>query len=150
MKFSEITQEDWANLQPYMDTCLIPVSGLDGSESPWEATQILENLRDALELIELPYKGRVVTYPAIHYTDDPVASSQVDTVCMKLRAAGFKHIIVMSVNPMIAPWTLPQADLLLYVDTQELKQSYSEIKRKISSQVQQLWSSIHATRIIGN
>jgi 23S rRNA (pseudouridine1915-N3)-methyltransferase len=138
MKFSEISQEDWANLQPYLDTCLLPVTGVTGIESPWEATQILEELRDALELIEIPYKGRVVTYPALHYVGEE-SSIQANIVCLKLRNAGFKYIIMMSTRQDCTSWSVPNADLLLYVDPNELKASFAQLKQNISSQIQQLW-----------
>ncbi|MGO4375464.1 DUF2487 family protein, partial [Paenibacillus sp. MCAF20] len=67
MKFSEIEKEQWEELRPYLDTCLLPVTGMDGSEQPYEATEWLERLRDIMDLIEIPFKGRVVTYPACHY-----------------------------------------------------------------------------------
>ena len=94
MKFSEFDGERWGELQPYFDTCVLPVTGLSGSESPAEATAALERLRDLLELVEIPYKGRTVTYPAMHYTaDDPEA---VERTVGKLREAGFKYAIVVA------------------------------------------------------
>lgn len=64
MKFSDIEEQTWDELRPYLDTAVLPVTGLNGGETPWEATRELEYLRDALDLIEIPFKGRIVTYPA--------------------------------------------------------------------------------------
>ncbi len=96
MKFSEISSEEWLDLQPYLDTCLLPVTGLVGSEQPHEATTALEQLRDIMDLIEIPYKGRVVTYPAFHFYEESLASGMLTEVCSKLRRTGFKHIIIVA------------------------------------------------------
>lgn len=139
MKFSEISQEDWGALQPCMDTCILPVTGLSGSESPWEATIALEELRDALDLLEIPYKGRVVTYPAFHYSEGRSAQAYADNVCLKLREAGFVHIIVVTTNQELESWALEHADLILYVNTEQLRSDPAETKRTVSREVQQLW-----------
>ena len=59
-----------AGAATYLDTCLLPVTGLTGKESPVEAGDRLEQLRDLLDLLEIPYHGRTVTYPAWHYAED--------------------------------------------------------------------------------
>lgn len=46
LKFSEMTHDSWAELQLYLDTCLIPYTALTGKQSPVEATEALERLRD--------------------------------------------------------------------------------------------------------
>lgn len=97
MKFSEIERERWPELAEYFDTALLPLSGLTGRESPWEATEALERLRDALDPIESMYKGRVVTYPAVHYAEDDAAlEALADKLCDRLRESGFKHCIVVT------------------------------------------------------
>ena len=67
MKFSDIDKEQWPELKPYLDTVLLPVTGLSGDEQPWEATRGLEKLRDLIDAVEIPFHGRVVIYPAYHY-----------------------------------------------------------------------------------
>lgn len=59
MKFSDIREEDWARWEPWLDTCLLPLTGLNGTELPWEVTQSLEKLRDIMDLVEIPFKGRM-------------------------------------------------------------------------------------------
>ena len=139
MKFSEIEQQQWTELQPYLDTCLLPITGLSGQEQPWEATQALESLRDALDLIEIPYKGRVVTYPAIHYVDGPGAEAEAQRVCANLKAAGFAYVIVMTIQPAVARWELESADLLLCVAPGDGENQPGEAKAQIQGQVQQMW-----------
>lgn len=99
MKFSEIDVQQWDELQPYLDTCLLPVTGMNGSESPPEATQCLEDLRDIMDLVEIPFKGRVVTYPACHYTSDDQSSLEGWTAALK--GIGFKYVILITANPRL-------------------------------------------------
>lgn len=96
MKFSEIESSQWDELKPYLDTCLLPVTGLTGLESPAEATQALEDLRDIMDGIEIPFKGRVVTYPACHYTGEKEGHTVVEQLCASLKRTGFRYIIVVS------------------------------------------------------
>ncbi|RAP76368.1 DUF2487 family protein [Paenibacillus montanisoli] len=97
MKFSELSAEGWAELQPYLDTAVLPVTGLTGEEMPYEATAKLERLRDVLDLIEIPFKGRIVTYPACQYGEwTPAFREQLDRICGNFRQAGFKHVVVVT------------------------------------------------------
>jgi len=109
MKFSEITSELWEELKPYLDTCLLPVTGLNGTESPAETTQALEDLRDVMDGIEIPFKGRVVTYPACHYIEETEGHDNVEKLCLALKRSGFRYVIVVSARLRnLAP---PSADL---------------------------------------
>ncbi|MGO4542745.1 DUF2487 family protein [Paenibacillus sp. 2TAB19] len=111
MKFSEIEKEQWEELRPYLDTCLLPVTGMDGSEQPYEATEWLERLRDIMDLIEIPFKGRVVTYPACHYvTSSGSFSESVNAMCAGLKRSGFKYVVLVSANPALE-LSCEQADL---------------------------------------
>lgn len=99
MKFSDISLTDWDELQPYLDTCLLPVTGLNGTETPPEATIALENLRDLLDLIEVPFKGRVVTYPACHYTRDGESLAEaLRQWITSLRNTGFKYVVLATAS----------------------------------------------------
>ena len=118
MKFSEI--EQWDELAPYLDTCLIPLTGLSGGEDPVVSADRLEDLRDLLELIEIPFKGRVVTYPAIHYItgkEDEHFQLYLDTVCQQLKEkANFKYVMILSLLDHHKDMKLRHADLLLTPD----------------------------------
>ncbi|MBW7473423.1 YpiF family protein [Paenibacillus oenotherae] len=95
MKFSELTADQWAELQPYLDTAVVPVTGLSGGELPYEATEALERLRDVLDLIEGPFKGRTVTYPACHYgTWNDGGEQHAAALCRKLKQSGFKYVVL--------------------------------------------------------
>src|SRR5690606_8279915 len=78
VKFSDIRESDWPQLAPWMDTCLLPVTGLAGTEAPHEAARRLEKLRDLLDLVEKPYRGRVVTYPAFQYLTSADLAAELD------------------------------------------------------------------------
>ncbi|WP_141501484.1 DUF2487 family protein [Paenibacillus luteus] len=99
MKFSEITKEQWEELSPYLDTCLLPVTGITKAVPPYQATEWLEQLRDLMDLIEIPFKGRVVTYPAWHYVDDNVQLEiQIEQWCSSMKSLGFRYMIVVTAN----------------------------------------------------
>jgi len=141
MKFSDIKEEEWEELRPYLDTCLLPVTGLSGTENPWQTTEALEKLADALELLEIPYKGRVVTYPALHYSQAAAAEGQAVEVCQALKDGGFAYVVVVTADEAAAKWQLAPADLLLYVDPARLAADKTAVKAEATSRMQQLWHS---------
>lgn len=136
MKFSDIEKEQWDELSPYLDTCLLPVTGMTGTEPPFEATQRLEELRDMLDLVENPFKGRVVTYPACHYVTDGNGSGQgVSAIVERLKESGFAYVILATASGVL---TLDDcgADLVLKPDESGLRPEPS----KVASLVKELWS----------
>ncbi|MFF2887573.1 DUF2487 family protein [Paenibacillus sp. NPDC057967] len=138
MKFSDITEEQWDELKPYLDTCLLPVTGLGGGESPYETTVRLERLRDMMDLVEIPFKGRVVTYPACHYISESEAfHSMLGEWCSRLKQAGFKYVIIMTA--FAAPGLMIEAaDLIL----QPGPDGHLLTPGEVSSQIRELWSPI--------
>lgn len=133
MKFSDIEAEQWEELRPYLDTCLLPVTGLSGSEQPWQAVQSLERLRDALDLLEIPYQGRVVTYPAFHYADmEDDTAAMLNRVCSRLKTTGFKYVIVVSIGHELGKLTLPAATL--HIEAEDAKNwPHSRIRTSVES-----------------
>ncbi|WP_211744987.1 DUF2487 family protein [Paenibacillus sp. Marseille-Q4541] len=144
MKFSEITSEDWGDLQPYLDTCLIPFTGLTGQESPYDTVSALERLRDLLDYVEIPFKGRIVTYPAFHYSQSQNENA-INDLCSRIKTGGFKYVIVMTADEPLANTQIPQADLVfslpfLSSERGELtRENASEFREYIHSQVYQMW-----------
>mgnify|MGYP001156500601 CR=1 FL=1 len=142
MKFSDIERSDWEGLKPYLDTCLLPVTGLTGFEQPWEATAELEFLRDAMDCLEAPYKGRVVTYPAFHYVEGPAAAEAVNSVCRKLKGAGFRYVVLMTANHAVAAVPYPDADLVLCPETAGGEtMNIASFREKVAADVRGLWQS---------
>lgn len=137
MKFSEIEAEAWGELRPYLDTCLIPVTGLTGSEQPYEVTAALERLRDVMDWIELPFKGRVVTYPSFQYGRENILS-QINEICHNVKLSGFTYIIVVSADVELPANRITNADLI--VDPSWIKGFEShEAGAALGRQIQQMW-----------
>ncbi|WP_040951170.1 DUF2487 family protein [Gorillibacterium massiliense] len=117
MKFSDIRKGQWRDLQPYLDTCLLPLTGLTGEESPWEAADALERLGDLMAELEEPYKGRLVTYPALHYFTPPGGfADSVNQVCRQLKEGGFRYVVLVTADAAISCMTFSDADLLITND----------------------------------
>ncbi|MFD2701603.1 DUF2487 family protein [Paenibacillus shunpengii] len=147
MKFSEIRPEEWVEWKPYLDTCIIPYTGLTGQESPIEAVSALENLRDFLDIVETPFKGRVVTYPAFHYTAEEHLNSLND-VCRQLKSSGFKFVIIMSTGQEINPtevsasdliFTCPKCEISVRSSKEESAEKINQLSQKIHREVYRLW-----------
>ncbi len=97
MKFNEISEESWAELQPFLDTCLLPVSGLTGTETPWEATERIFRTGDWLSPLEKAFHGRTVTMPAYHYDQVGGGGSEgVNELVARLKRSGFRYVVVVS------------------------------------------------------
>lgn len=139
MKFNDISAQDWPELKPYLDTCLLPLTGLTGFEDPAQVTLALEQLRDALETIEIPYKGRVVTYPALHYITGTDMREQLNAISLHLKRMGFRYVIGLTIHTDAALWKAEQTDLLIVVDMKQWTSQSELIKSSISKQVQELW-----------
>lgn len=139
MKFNEIASQEWTELKPYLDTCLLPVTGLTGEEDPMQVTLALEQLRDVMEVIEIPYKGRVVTYPALHYIAGSEAREQLEGIALRLKQSGFRYIIVLTLLGEALAWESESTDLLIVVDKEQWAHQTDAIKSGISKEVQQLW-----------
>ncbi|CAM4218876.1 DUF2487 family protein [Paenibacillus tarimensis] len=134
MKFSEFDHTRWAELQLYFDTCVLPVTGMTGAESPAEATEKLEQLRDLLDLVEVPYKGRTVTYPALHYTGEGSRLEEaVAFAAGKMKKNGFKHVIVVSLPELAAD--VPDVDYVIS-PTPEGELPHGTV---VTNAIQQLW-----------
>ncbi|PZE21929.1 DUF2487 family protein [Paenibacillus xerothermodurans] len=141
MKFSDVAQSEWESLRPYVDTCLLPVTGLTGSEAPWEATQALEHLRDALDCFEIPYKGRILTYPAFHFVSPEEDSSLLKQVCTRLKDNGFAFVVVVTAKAELGhSLNTVGADLSFALPPQVLNKSLLQVQQQISRKLQHMWS----------
>jgi 23S rRNA (pseudouridine1915-N3)-methyltransferase len=138
MKFSEIQQNDWEELKLYLDTCLLPLTGISGEEPPWKVTESLEKLRDLMDFVETPYKGRIVTYPALQYkiAEDQMVAV-VDTLCHKLKADQFKYVIIITADDSIAKLEFQANDLL--ISPFMLMEDVGATRAKIDFEIQRLW-----------
>ncbi|MFD0619294.1 DUF2487 family protein [Paenibacillus sp. GCM10027629] len=137
MKFSEIASDQWEELQPYLDTCLLPVTGLTGKESPYEATLALEQLRDWMDEVEVPFKGRMVTYPAFHYADEKDCE-RVNAFCQHLKEGGFTYVVLISAQLSLTDEMVKNADLALSPAT-VIPSEEEDISHIMTRKIQQLW-----------
>lgn len=139
MKFSEIEASAWGELRPYLDTCLIPVTGLTGSEQPYEVTEQLERLRDLMDCLEIPFKGRVVTYPSVQYGGAEMAAF-INEICRNTKLSGFKYVIVVSAD---VEWEAGQLEAADVIVTAQYFPDYKESAgaEQIRQAVQLLWQS---------
>lgn len=137
MKFSELDEQAWPELAPYFDTCLIPFTGLTGREKPWEATSALERLRDFMELAEIPFKGRIVTYPAVQYGNTE-KTSLINEVCHNVKSAGFKYVVVMTADGELRQEDVPESTLVLSRRGIEAEGSRT-IADAVSSEIREMW-----------
>ncbi|WFR60464.1 DUF2487 family protein [Paenibacillus amylolyticus] len=138
MKFSEMTQDSWAELQLYLDTCLIPYTALSGEQSPVEVTEALERLRDFLDLVEIPFKGRIVTYPAFHYAN-PELSMTLNSLSAQLKSSGFKYVVIMSSDGHLDGVEIPSADLVLSRSVLTHAVGEEAIARFVGEKIRELW-----------
>ncbi|WP_410768382.1 DUF2487 family protein [Fontibacillus sp. BL9] len=137
MKFSEVEPGAWEELRPYLDTCLIPVTGLNGTEQPYEVTAALEKLRDVMDWVELPFQGRVVTYPSFQYGKEEIAH-QINEVCHNVKQSGFAFAIVISAGVELESDLLPEADLIVtpgrFTATDEVTAN-----QRVREEIQRMW-----------
>ncbi|WP_068785278.1 DUF2487 family protein [Paenibacillus phocaensis] len=139
MKFSEIEASAWEELRPYLDTCLIPVTGLTGLEQPYEVTEKLERLRDVLDWVEIPFKGRVVTYPSYQYQTVEMPQA-INDLCRNVKASGFAYAIVVSADFEWSDEALPDADLLVTL-RRFAPDSKEGAAGRVKAAVQELWQT---------
>lgn len=114
MKFNEISEESWAELQPFLDTCLLPVSGLTGMETPWEATERILKTGDWLSPLERAFHGRTVTMPAYHYDHAGGNGPEgVNELVSRLKRSGFRYVVVVSGQAGGLPESVTEASLIV-------------------------------------
>ncbi|MFC4302856.1 DUF2487 family protein [Cohnella boryungensis] len=101
MKFSEIDPEAWPELQPYLDTCLLPLSGLTGEESPCEAADKIAMTGLWLSPLEEAFRGRTVTMPAFHYeSEGPDRIGRLNALISSWKRNGFRYVVLVSGQPL--------------------------------------------------
>jgi 23S rRNA (pseudouridine1915-N3)-methyltransferase len=139
MKFSEINADSWPELQNYLDTCLIPVSGLTGEESPWEITDKVARTGQWLAPLEQAFRGRTVTMPAFHYDTGSIEDRErLNRLVRQWRTNGFRYIIAICGQPKEFPLKL-DVDLIIQptiddevTDVEKIRKSVADLWRQPS------------------
>ncbi|WP_339266165.1 DUF2487 family protein [Paenibacillus sp. FSL R5-0470] len=137
MKFSDFEVEQWEENRKFYDTCLIPFTGLSGSESPPETVQALERLRDFMDLVEIPFKGRIVTYPAIQYGGEGYFDL-INEVCRKVKSSGFQYAVVLTADIALLEQEIFESDLVLSLPIIEGSLE-GKINSDIGMKIQKMW-----------
>lgn len=138
MKFSDIERSEWPSLQPYLDTAVLPLSGLAGTEGPCDATAALERLRDALDPIETALRGRIVIFPALHYmAEEDELAAFADRLCGRFREAGFRFcVVVAGPEGLASALRIPAASAVIGPGPGEPASAY---RAKARSAVEAVW-----------
>jgi hypothetical protein len=135
MKFSEIDENSWPELQPYLDTCLIPLSGLTGEETPWEATEKVARAGQWLAPLEQAFRGRTVTMPAYHYeAGGEEDADRINRLIGQWRGIGFRYVVIVSGQASLMGERL-NADLII----QPVPGEDEPNAERISKSVAALW-----------
>lgn len=137
MKFSDFEMDNWEENRKFYDTCLIPFTGLSGLESPPEVVLALERLRDFMDLVEIPFKGRIITYPAIQYASLGYVD-QINEVCRKVKSSHFQYTIVITADISLQNKEIYESDLVLSLPVIESSQE-SKIQSGIGMKIQEMW-----------
>ncbi|QTH44882.1 DUF2487 family protein [Cohnella sp. LGH] len=136
MKFSEIDPQSWPELQPYLDTCLLPLSGLTGQESPSEATEKVARTGEWLSPLEEAFRGRTVTMPAYHYgAGGPEHIGKINELIASWRNDGFRYVVLVCGQPI----DLSEADADAYICPSAEQEEPDD--RTIAQSVADLWRS---------
>ncbi|BCG59901.1 DUF2487 family protein [Paenibacillus sp. URB8-2] len=115
MKFSDFDSGSWAVNGEFYDTCLIPFTGLTGKESPPQTVERLERLRDSIDLVERPFKGRIVVYPAVQY--DVVGKTDIiNEICHNIKSNNFRYAIVLDAIGLLTADSIIESDLIVAVN----------------------------------
>ncbi|MBN2984289.1 MULTISPECIES: DUF2487 family protein [Cohnella] len=135
MKFSEFDSLTWPGLQMYFDTCLLPVTGLTGRETPAEMTDKAAAVGDWLSPLETAFKGRAVTLPAYHYFDAEASADGelLERRCDALKAAGFRFVVVVSGTAGLLKALPASADLLVQPARPEERPDAEAICRPVAA-----------------
>ena len=136
MKFSEIDEASWAELQPFLDTCLLPVSGLTGEETPSEAADKAASTGSWLVPLEKSFTGRTVTLPAFHYysRNDELDFERLNQLCRQLKKQGYRYVIAVCGIPKGLPEDL-SADLVIQPDREDEQPDEDALRKAVS----ELW-----------
>lgn len=137
MKFSEVESNTWEELRPYLDTCLLPVAGLSGKEQPYEVTAALLRLRDMMDLVEIPFKGRVVTYPTVQYGRDNIFEF-INEISHNVKSSGFRFVVVITSDVLLHNSYLPDVDLVLSLQSLEGSEALPN-SMIIQNEIQRIW-----------
>lgn len=132
MKFSELDETSWPTLAPYLDTCIVPVSGIVGTETPDMMTSKVAAAGDWLLPLEQAFKGRTVTLPALHYYDGgPGDADKLNAICAACRRGGFRYVIVVCGTAGLLD-SIQTADLVIAPTREDELPDAQQLRKKVT------------------
>jgi hypothetical protein len=140
MKFSDFDSKAWEANGRFYDTCIIPYTGLQGTETPPDAVAALERQRDFLDMVEKPFQGRVVTYPAVQYAGAE-SIALINDLCRKVKSIGFQYAVVLSANERLPGDRINESDLLLSL-SDLTGDSHPSVSAHIRAEIQAMWQNV--------
>jgi hypothetical protein len=132
MKFSELNEQQWEEHGIYFDTCILPITGLTGTENPVDCVTKLTDLQTRIDAIEKNFRGRVVIYPAYHYISETLKDA-LASVIRNLKSSGFKYIVILAVH--LDDENIMECGADLYISNIEL----SGLEHAVKDSLLQLW-----------
>ncbi|MNC71933.1 hypothetical protein D3C75_1229080 [compost metagenome] len=94
-----------------------------------------------MDLVEIPFKGRIVTYPSFQYGNKEI-TQYINKVCHNVKLSGFAYAIVISADVDLDDAQLDNADLIL---TPRALEGFSEggKHQAVQEKIQKLWQQKH-------
>lgn len=139
MKFSDFSAEVWKENGRFYDTCLIPFTGLQGTESPLETVAALERMRNFMDIVEMPFQGRIVTYPAVQYMGAGY-KALINEICHKVKSNQFQYVIVLTADIRLSGKEIIESDLVLSLPEIEVPQG-GRLSGVVREKIQQMWQT---------
>jgi 23S rRNA (pseudouridine1915-N3)-methyltransferase len=128
MKFSELNETQWVELAPYLDTCILPISGVDGTETPTEMVNKLSTLQKLIDEIEKDFRGRIVIFPAFHYSNEGYAAQLINLIS-NIKNNHFAKVVCISSELESEKLVEFGADIVFSIKSTELEKL--EIKKTL-------------------
>jgi len=137
MKFSDFDSVTWEENREFYDTCLIPFTGLTGLEDPAETVAALERLRDFMDIVEKPFRGRMVTYPVFQYSGEH-SIALINELCRNVKSQNFCFAILLTTDITTSENEIFESDLVLSLP--RLKElGNKEIQAFAAERIHELW-----------
>ena len=90
-----------------------------------------------MDLAEIPFKGRLVTYPAVQYgnTED---IKLLNEVCHNVKSSGFKFVVIMTADVELSIEDVPESTLVLSRRRLEASEGIP-LSAIVTGQISEMW-----------
>ena len=92
-----------------------------------------------MDLAEIPFKGRLVTYPAVQYgnTED---IKLLNEVCHNVKSSGFKFVVIMTADVELSIEDVPESTLVLSRRRLEASEGIP-LSAIVTGQISEMWQT---------